>query len=162
MMVRIARLLSSAAIMLLAASAVGRADETFKWTANATDEGAIATYANEGADEDRTTLVSVECRKGDSKRTMIFWQLGAEGDVDKKVNVAIKIDSFTTAIPGTGSSKMDGVGVDTSVDVSDPLFGAMIAGKSMDFGIEGRDSTKRTISLKGSGKAVKLLQQTCG
>jgi hypothetical protein len=71
----------------------------------------------------------------------------------------VVIEDVTRFVSGTGSSKMNGIGVDAKIAVTDPLLEKMAAGKSMDFGIQGRKFT--TIPLKGTRKAVNLVKETC-
>lgn len=154
-----ARLLFSAAIMLMAASTVGRAADTFSWKYGPQEDGAYASYEDDGEGEDRTALVSIYCRKGDPQADLVFWEVAQEGDDGKTVQVTVIIEDVTRFVSGTATSKMNGEGVDTKLPLADGLFEKMAAGKSMAFGIQGRQFT--TVPLKGTRKAVNLLKETC-
>jgi hypothetical protein len=153
------RLFLSIAIMLMVASAIGRADTKFSWKSGPHEGGAYASYEDDGEGEDRIALVSVYCRKGEPEADLIFWEVAEAGDDGKKTQVVVVIEDVTRFVSGTATSKMNGEGVDTKLPLTDGLFEKMAAGKSMDFGIPGRKFT--TIPLKGTRKAINLLKETC-
>jgi hypothetical protein len=154
-----ARLFLSTAIMLMAVSAIGRADTKFSWKYGPQEDGAYASYEDGGEGEDRVALISIYCRKGDPQADLVFWEVAQEGDDGKKTQVTVSIEDVTRFVSGTASSKMNGVGVDVKIDLADPLLEKMASGKSMDFGIQGRKFT--TVPLKGTRKAINLIKETC-
>lgn len=150
--IAIALAVASLAVPALAAG-------TFSWKSGPHEGGAYASYEDDGEGEDRIALVSVYCRKGEPEADLIFWEVAEEGDDGKTMQVVIVIEDVTRFVSGTATSKMNGEGVDTKLPLTDGLFEKMAAGKSMDFGIQGRKFT--TIPLKGTRKAINLLKETC-
>ncbi len=109
---------------------------------------------------DYQPIISIDCSRKNKTAQIIFWELGREKELERKVGVWVTIDSHTTRLKAKGSPKLTGVSLDTTLPVTHPLFEEIAAGKHLKYGSSSGTKGK-AVTLNGSGKAVRRMLKAC-
>ncbi len=109
---------------------------------------------------DYVPIFSIQCAKKTQMGELIFWELGREKEEQRQVGVWVTIDNHTTRLKARGESKLTGVSLDVKLPLSHPFFQELASGHTIKYGSS--SGTKgRTVTLNGSGKAVRRMLKAC-
>ena len=109
---------------------------------------------------DYQPIISIDCSRKKKTAEIIFWELGREKEFERSVGVWVTIDDHTTRLKTRGASKLTGVSLDTTLPVTHPLFEELAAGNQLTYGSTS-GSKGKTVTLNGSGKAVRRMLKAC-